>query len=159
MPYIRATQNWASNETRTRGHVTSIGGRIHHKPKPFYDPERGKWNDGLYKMLNYLIQGSCADTLKQGLIDAYRAGTLNVLKLHATVHDENVLSIPYTKEGIEAAVEFQNEMESAFIDRWTVPIRTSGDVGSNWGLGAVDGLWEEMKSGNFDFNKYKELVV
>jgi len=157
MPYIHTTQQWAANETRAVGYIKSIGGRIHHKPKPYFDTERGKWNDGLYKMLNYLIQGSCADTLKQGLIDAYRVGVYSTLKLHATVHDENVLSIPYNKEGIEAAIEFQRCMENAFSDRWTVPISTGGDVGPNWGY-QKDDIWQEMKLGQFDFNKYKHYV-
>jgi len=157
MPYIRQTQQHVANEVRLKGYILSIGGRAHHKPKPFYDPEKGRWNDGLYKMLNHLIQGSCADTLKKGLVDAYKAGIFNTLKLHATVHDENVLSMPYSKEGIEATLEFQRCMENAYSDRWTVPIRTSCDVGPSWGY-QQDGIWQEMKSGNFDFDKYRGLV-
>ena len=76
---------------------------------------------------------------------------------HATVHDENVLSIPYTKEGIEATLEFQRCMENAYSDRWTVPIRTSCDVGPSWGY-QQDDIWQEMKSGNFDFDKYRGLI-
>lgn len=157
MPYIRQTQRAVANEVKLKGYIKSIGGRAHHKPKPFYDEERGRWNDGLYKMLNHLIQGSCADTLKKGLVDAHKAGILDVLKLHATVHDENVLSVPYTKEGIEAAIELQQCMEKAYSDRWTVPIRTSCDVGPSWGY-QKDDIWKEMKSGNFNFDKYRGLV-
>lgn len=157
MPYIRQTQRAVANEVKLKGYIKSIGGRAHHKPKPFYDEERGRWNDGLYKMLNHLIQGSCADTLKKGLVDAHKAGILDVLKLHATVHDENVLSVPYTKEGIEAAIELQQCMEKAYSDRWTVPIRTSCDVGPSWGY-QKDDIWKEMKSGKFDFDKYRGLV-
>lgn len=146
MPYIRETQDWAARVVRAQGYIKSIGGRVHHKPKPAYDPERGRWNDFLYKTLNTIIQGSCADTLKRGLIDAYEAGIFNVLKLHATVHDENVLSIPFTKEGMEAAIEFRRCMEDAFSDRWTVPIRTSVDIGPSWGQHIKD----------FDFNNFEK---
>ena len=157
MPFIRATQDAISNEARARGYVISIGGRVHHKPKPYYDPDTQRWNDGLYKMTNYKIQGMCADTLKRGLVDAYEAGVLDVIKLHATVHDENVASIPFTNIGLEAAVEFQNCMESAYKDRWTVPIRTGADVGPNWGTG-IDGLWKDIKAGNLPFEKYQQYV-
>jgi DNA polymerase I-like protein with 3'-5' exonuclease and polymerase domains len=157
MPFVRATCDAISNEARVRGYVVSIGGRVHHKPKPQYDVETGRWNDGLYKMTNYKIQGLASDTLKRGLVDAYEVGLLDILKLHATVHDENVLSIPYTIEGIQAAQEFQMCMENAYKDRWTVPIRTSGDVGPSWGY-QKDDIWLEMKKDRFDFDKYRQYV-
>ena len=53
MPYIRQTQKHVANEVRLKGYILSIGGRAHHKPKPFFDPEKGRWNDGLYKMLKF----------------------------------------------------------------------------------------------------------
>lgn len=148
MPYIRATQQWVENLTRSMGYVTSIGGRVHHRPKPSYDKATGRWNDGLYKMLNSLIQGSCADTLKKGLVDAYEAGIFNVLTLHATVHDENVFSIPLTNEGWEATNELKNCMEQAYADRWTVPIRASLDVGPSWGQHIEDFNFKEYLNAN-----------
>lgn len=157
MPFIRVTCDAIANEARTRGYVVSIGGRVHHKPPVYYDKETGKMNDNLYKMPNHKIQGMCADTLKRGLCDANKAGVYDVLKLHATVHDENIVSIPYNNVGIEAAMTFQRCMEDSFKDRWTVPITTSGDVGPSWGY-QKDDIWLEMKAGHFDFSKYEHLV-
>jgi len=155
MPFVKTTMEAIQNEALTVGYVRSIGGRVHHKPKPYY--ENGKWNTGLYKMTNYKIQGGCADTLKKGLVDAYNAGCFNVLKLNATVHDENVVSIPFTKEGFEATAELQRCMENAYKDRWTVPIRTSCEIGDTWGFWDTK-VWDDYKVNGFN-DKYKELVV
>jgi|SRR5262245_16974743 len=157
MPFVKATCDAIMNEARTRGYVVSIGGRVHHKPKPYYDPDLGRYNTGLYKMPNYKIQGLCSDTIKRGLVDGYEAGVFDYLKLYATVHDENVIGIPYTKAGIEAAIEFQQYMENAFKDRWTVPIFTSATAGKSWGYDEED-VWNAMKAGSFDFDKWRDHV-
>jgi DNA polymerase I-like protein with 3'-5' exonuclease and polymerase domains len=157
LPYIKATMEHIQNTARAQGYIKSIGGRTLHKPKPFFDPATQRWNDGIYKMTNYLVQGSCADTLKMGLLLAYEAGLFDVLKLHATVHDENVVSVPYTKVGFEAVQELQNCMLSAYKDRWTVPIFSSCEVGDTWGY-QNDDIWKEYKSGSFDFDKYRHLA-
>ena len=83
-PTTMAIQAVAQREQQIR----SIGGRLHRNPP-----------DGhLYKMTNYLIQGSAADINKMGLRDAWKSGIFNTLKLHLTVHDEVVCSVPKNKE-------------------------------------------------------------
>lgn len=94
------------------------------------------WEEGepeAYKLINYLIQGSAADILKKGLVDAWNAGIFEVLKLHATVHDECVFSIPVTKEGLEATEIFTHCLMGAYIDKLRVPLGVDTEVGVDWG--------------------------
>lgn len=149
LPVIRDTMAWCENLAKVQGYVDTMGGRRQHKPKPMYDPSTGKINDFIYKMLNKLIQGSAADILKHALYTAMKAGVFDVLTFHITVHDENVTSIPFNKEGTEAAVELQNIMNNSFKDQLLVPMKACAEVGPNWGYWSDD-IWEEMKKGNFD---------
>lgn len=159
LPVIRDTMQWCQNLAKQQGYVTTLGGRREHKPKAAYDPVTGKINDFIYKMLNKLIQGTAADVLKYALRKAYVSGLFDVLTMHITVHDENVVSIPFDKRGTEAGMELQRIMDSSFKDKLLVPMKACAEVGPNWGYWSGD-IWEEMKRGNFDaalFNKdYKE---
>lgn len=148
-PVIKETMNWAQQVARAQGYVTTLGGRICHKPKPYYDTEKQRWNDGLYKMLNKLIQGTAADILKQAMVDMYRSGVLDVLTYHLTVHDENVLSVPYNKIGTEALLETKRIMEAPFRSMLKVPIIVNCGVGPNWGYKHAEGIWENMQKGVF----------
>ncbi len=142
------------NETRQIGYVTSLGGRRHHKPRPEMSVS-GRWNVPYYRMTNYKIQGSAADILKRGLLDAYKAGVFDVLPMHLTVHDENVVSISYDKRGTEATQMLVNCMQSAYKERLTVPLTSSAEVGPNWGYWKSD-IWDAMQQGDFNpdyFNK------
>lgn len=150
LPVVRDTMTWAQNIAKQQGYIASIGGRIHHKPRPMLID--GKWNDMIYKMTNYLIQGSAAEILKKGLLDAYKAGVFNVLKLHATIHDENVCSMPYTKEGVEAALELERCMNGAYHERLLVPMKVACEVGDSWGYWESD-VWEALKKGDFDTHR------
>lgn len=145
LPVIRDTMTWVQNISQQQGYIKSIGGRIHHKPKPqFID---GKWNNMIYKMTNYLIQGSAAEVLKHGLLDAWNEGVFDILKLHITVHDENVVSIPYTKVGVEAAQALQHCMENSYKQQLLVPMKAVGEVGPNWGYWKDD-IWQRMQAGD-----------
>jgi DNA polymerase-1 len=145
-PVIKDTMRSIENECQVVGYVISIGGRLHHKPKPYL--MNGKWNSGIYKVTNYKIQGSAAEILKRGLVDNWKAGIFDELTLHITVHDENVVSVPYNKVGCEAAIEMQNIMTNAFHERLSVPMKVGVDAGENWGTWSGD-VFDEMKAGNF----------
>lgn len=149
LPVIRETMQWCQNLAKQQGYVTTLGGRREHRPKAMYDPKTGKINDFIYKMLNKLIQGTAADVLKYALRTAFKAGVFDVLTMHITVHDENVVSIPFDKHGTEAAVELQRIMNESFKDQLLVPMKACAEVGPNWGYWSGD-IWEEMKRGNFD---------
>lgn len=161
LPVIKDTMNYYQNIAKQQGYITTLGGRIAHKPKPAYDPVTCKINDFLYKMLNKLIQGTAADILKQSLITAYDEGIYDVLTLHLLVHDEQVNSVPFNKVGTEAAVRLQEIMADVYKDRLLVPMKAECELGPNWGYWSDD-IYNEMKKGNFDqefFNKdYKETA-
>lgn len=159
LPVIRDTMQVVQNIAKQQGYIMTIGGRYQHKPKPQYDPATGKVQDYIYKMLNKLIQGSAADILKFALLKAYEDGIFNVLTMHLTVHDENVVSVPFNKAGTEACVALQDIMNNSFKDVLKVPMKACCELGPNWGYWSGD-IFEEMKKGNFDpafFKKdYKE---
>jgi DNA polymerase I-like protein with 3'-5' exonuclease and polymerase domains len=140
-PVIKDTMRWVEITTKQCGYIQSIGKRVHHKPKAYF--MNGKMNDGIYKMTNYLIQGSCSDLLKLALVKAYKAGVFRELKLHLTVHDENVVSIPKTNRGIDAALYLKEYMETAYSERMTVPMRVAVEVGPNWGYWNDD-IWKKI---------------
>ena len=148
-PVIRDTMNWCQNLAKCQGYVDTMGGRRLHKPKPAYDPATGKINDFIYKMLNKLIQGTAADILKQALITADEAGVYDVLTLHLLVHDEQVNSVPFNKEGTEAAVELQRIMGSVFKDQLLVPIKAECELGPNWGYWSSR-IYKDMQHGIFN---------
>ncbi len=159
LPVIRDTMKVIENIAKMQGYVMTIGGRYQHKPKPQWDPATGKVNDFIYKMLNKLIQGSAADILKFALLAAWDAGVFDVLKMHLTVHDENVVSVPFNKIGTEACVELKHIMDMSFHSVLKVPMKAACELGPNWGYWSGD-IFAEMQKGNFDpafFKKdYKE---
>ena len=83
-----------------------------------------------YTMFCRLIQGSEGDIMKKAMYDIYKAGIFDVLPPHLTVHDEIDVSIPKTKEGIEAFIEAKNIMENCI--ELKVPIIADAEVGNNW---------------------------
>ena len=145
-PVVKDTMAWAQDVARTYGYVDTMGGRRLHKPTPQYDPITGKINDYLYKMLNKLIQGTAADILKQALITADEAGIYDVLTLHLLVHDEQVNSVPFTKEGTEAAVELQHIMGNVYKEQLLVPIKAECELGPNWGYWS-NRIYKDMQQG------------
>ena len=148
-PVVKDTMNWAQDIARAHGYIDTMGGRRLHKPTPQYDPITGKINDYLYKMLNKLIQGTAADILKQALITADEAGIYDILTLHLLVHDEQVNSVPFTKEGTEAAVELQHIMGNVYKEQLLVPIKAECELGPNWGYWS-DRIYKDMQQGIFN---------
>lgn len=149
LPVIRDTMKVVQDLTKMQGYITTIGGRYQHKPKVQYDPATGKMQDFIYKMLNKLIQGSAADILKMSMLEAYNSGVLNVLKMHLTVHDELVSSVPYNKIGTEAVAELKHIMDMAFHDKLKVPMKASCELGPTWGYWSDD-IWNDMQKGIFN---------
>lgn len=148
LPVIRDTMQYIQNVAKLQGYVIGLGGRYHRKPKPKYDPATGKVNDFLYKMTNYLLQGSAAEVLKFAMASAFEAGIFDILTPHLTVHDEIVVSIPYNKAGTEAAKELQNIMNNSFKEDLLVPMKACAEVGPNWGYWSDD-IWNEMQQNIF----------
>lgn len=149
LPVIKDTMNSVQREAELVGYVKTIGGRYQHKPKPYYDPATGRMQTWLYKMLNKKIQGSAADILKFALLKAYEDGLFDVLTMHLTVHDENVVSVPYSNIGYEAAMELKHTMDMSFHDMLKVPMKAEMEIGPSWGYYDSD-ILEDMSKGIFD---------
>lgn len=121
IPFVDPTGKLIMKTGERRGYVRTLSGRRQRMPL----------DGSSYKLVNYLIQGSAADLLKKGLVDAWDAGVFNVLKLHAQVHDEVVFSIPQTKEGYEACVKLRECMKNAYPLR--IPLGVDTEIGPDWG--------------------------
>lgn len=82
-----------------------------------------------YKLVNYLIQGTAADVLKEQLIALELAGMGEYMIL--PVHDEVVFDVP-EEDAQDAIVEISRAMN--ITDKWVVPI-TAGVDGpyTRWG--------------------------
>lgn len=84
---------------------------------------------GAYKALNRLLQGSAADLMKKGLVDAWEAGLLDRMGYpHALIHDEFLFS--YHPDLQKEFAEFKECIENAIPLK--VPVLLGMETGSNW---------------------------
>lgn len=121
VPFVKETGNRVAQKAKKFGFIRTILNRR----------ARLKSKDKAYIMLNRLIQGSAADLMKKAMADAYYAGIFDILFPHITVHDELDVSMPETKEGIEAGMKLKNIMETCI--QLKVPIIADLEIGNNWG--------------------------
>lgn len=134
--FAKPTINAIQDTCIRRGYVKTLGGR--HQRTPL---------DGcVFKIVNYLIQGSAADIVKKAIVVAGEEGIWNVLKLHAQVHDELVFSIPKNREGYEASIELKNIMSSVY--KLAIPLGVDTEIGPDWGH-CNETNWKEFAS-NFE---------
>ena len=133
IPFVEPTCRKIITTGERRGYVRTLSGRRQRMPL----------DGGGYKLVNYLIQGSAADLLKKALVDAWKAGVFNVLKLHAQVHDEVVFSIPDTKEGYEACLKLKECMVNAYPLK--IPLGVDTEIGPDWGHCTMEN-WNEFES-------------
>lgn len=85
-----------------------------------------------YRGLNRRLQGSAADMLKKGMLDAYEAGLFNEDKLgfpHVTVHDE--FDFSFHPDLMRYAVDLKTIMEHALPLK--VPVIMDMEIGTHWG--------------------------
>lgn len=85
-----------------------------------------------YKALNAIIQGTAADIMKKGMIDADESGVFDVIGYPMlTVHDELDLDLdPNNTVHMEALRELKHCMENAYSTR--VPLVVDVEQGINW---------------------------
>ena len=133
VPFVKPTCNKIMEEGQRKGYVKTLSGRRQRMPL----------DNGAYKLINYLIQGSAADLLKKGLVNAWERGVFKVLKLHAQVHDEIVFSIPKTKEGYEACKTLYECMANAYQLR--IPLGVDTEIGPDWGHCDMT-TWKEFEN-------------
>lgn len=133
VPFVKPTCNKIMEVGQRKGYVKTLSGRRQRMPL----------DNGAYKLINYLIQGSAADLLKKALVDAWEKGVFKTLKLHAQVHDEIVFSIPQTKEGYEACKTLYECMTTAY--QLKIPLGVDTEIGPDWGHCTMDN-WESFKN-------------
>lgn len=133
IPFVDTTGRAIINTGEKRGYVKTLSGRRQRMPL----------DNGSYKLVNYLIQGSAADLLKKGLVDAWEAGVFKVLKLHAQIHDEVVFSIPDTREGYEACLKLRECMKNAYPLK--IPLGVDTEIGPDWGHCTMEN-WNEFEA-------------
>ncbi len=124
-PFIKTTRSNVVTVGKLRGYVKTILGR-RARVTPYMREQRKE-----YIIFNHLIQGTAADVMKKSIVDAYEMGLFNVLYPHITVHDELGVSIPKTREGVEAYRELKNVMETCI--KFEVPLVAEAEIGPSWG--------------------------
>lgn len=83
-----------------------------------------------YRGLNRKLQGSAADLLKKGMVDAYEQGLFNNIGMpHVTVHDE--LDFSFHDDLREDACRIKDCIERAIP--LNVPVIMDAEVGPDWG--------------------------
>ena len=108
--------------------------RMLHEGEPYVTTPYGRWlnvePDGLFRLVNYIIQGSCADLLKDRLIALDAAGLSDYVMV--PVHDELVCSIPEGEDEQAIADEIRATMEEH--ERFAVPLTCGLEgPGTSWG--------------------------
>jgi len=122
--------------------IRTWGGRAYF-PEP---PKRvnGRHMDFIYKLLNYLVQGSAADITKEALIRWYNHPDRHPEdRFLVTVYDEINISAPRWRWR-EAMRVLQEAMESIELD---VAMLSSPKVGLSWGT-AKGQLEEKQEDGS-----------
>lgn len=148
LPYVRETLRKFERRAQDRGYVHTLLNRRRRfdtwEPREFGDRrkplprqealelygtiKRAKTKDSL----NFGLQGGCADYMKKGLSEIWKAGICKVLGAPLTmVHDENNFSVPDTVEGREAHDEAVHIMQTCI--KISVPILVNTKCGTNWG--------------------------
>lgn len=152
VPFADATMQDLMKVVNRTGIVDTILGRQSHfdewepernfgkgKVRPVgFREARARWGTNitrayLYRALNYRLQGSAADIIKKGMVDAYKAGIYDIIGVpRLQVHDELLFSDPGEDTPIvrEAWAEHKRIMETCIP--LSVPIRFDMSEGKNW---------------------------
>lgn len=149
-PYVQATMNAAAEEAAQYGFIRTIMGRKSYfdlwEPLDFnsgapalpYEKALNQYGpmitrSGLFRAINYKLQGSAADCMKKAMWDGYKSGVFDVTGVpRLTVHDELVFSVAERTKAVEEAFnEFVNIAQTCLP--YSVPIRFEAGYGSTWG--------------------------
>lgn len=126
LPSLRTLMNSVQDRGRNGGRIVTLGGREYGaEPPRVIDGERRTFE---YKLLNYLIQGSAADLMKEAMLDA----DYNGLDLRLSVHDELVCYAPADDWRRHMDWLAKSMDENALVKRIDVPVLSQGYMGTNW---------------------------
>jgi hypothetical protein len=106
-------------------------------------------------MLNRYTQGSGAECLKLAIVNAYKEGLWEKLKVANTVHDE--LNMPYLEPTEEDMLNLYRmaELMRTSMPGLRVPLEASPELGDNWASTKTIGEWIEVRKNEPD--KYNAL--
>ena len=131
LPGVAKLRNALMALWRQGGALRTLGGREYLCEKPHYSKKYKRQMTFEYKALNYLIQSSAADQIKQSIID-YHEHPQRRGRWLTSVHDENNSSLPKSQAGQKHEMHVLREaMENAF--RLDVPVLSDGETGPTWG--------------------------
>ena len=135
MPFVAPTLALVGDKAKERGYIKTVYGshaRLIDKKKS-------------YTMLNRYTQGSGAECLKASIIQAYREGIWEELKVANTVHDE--LNMPYlepTEEKMIALYRMAEIMRTS-MPNLRIPLEAEIELGDNWASTKEIKDWVEMR--------------
>ncbi len=152
VPYVKELSDRAKNAAETRGYVKTIMGRksrfnlfeprgnfgVDRMPALQYEEAFKEYGSNIqrafcYRALNRIIQGGSADIMKKSMVDIWKSGICDVVKMHLTVHDEIDFSCPKNKIGEEAKKEINYMMENV-MEELSVPLKVDMECSDHsWG--------------------------
>jgi DNA polymerase-1 len=125
LPGLRQLQDDIKEVAKSGQPIRTFGGRTYYPEEPRVI--NGRLVDFVYKLLNYLIQGSAADFTKEAIIRYHKMRKDS--RFLVTVYDEINISAP--KGSVKREMQSLREaMEGIEID---VPMLTDAKSGPNWG--------------------------
>lgn len=106
--------------------IVTWGGRLYYPEAPSI--VGGRMQDWIYKLINYLIQGSAADITKESVCQWYEGPRIG--RFLVTVYDETNISAP-----VEQAVEAMAWLKEVMGQDWlSIKMLSSPKHGPSWGL-------------------------
>ena len=138
MPFVAPTLALVGDVAKERGYIKTVYGshaRLLDKKKS-------------YTMLNRYTQGSGAECLKLAIVNAYKEGLWEKLKVANTVHDE--LNFPYlepTEEGMTNIYRMAELMRTS-MPNLRIPLEASPELGDNWASTKEVPVWIELRDKN-----------
>ena len=138
MPFVQPTLALVGDVAVQRGYIKTVCGSHARLPNP----------NKKYTMLNRYTQGSGAECLKASIIQAYKEGVWERLKVANTVHDE--LNMPYLKPTEESMTGLYRmaEIMRTSVKGLRVPLEASPELGDNWASTKEVSEWIELKNKN-----------
>lgn len=135
MPFVAPTLALVGDVAKERGYIKTVCG----SHARLLDQKKS------YTMLNRYTQGSGAECLKSAIVQAYKEGTWEKLKVANTVHDE--LNMPYlepTEESMTALYRMAEIMRTA-VPNLRIPLEAEIEIGDNWANTKEIKDWVEIR--------------
>ena len=138
MPFVAPTLALVGDVAKERGYIKTVYGshaRLIDKKKS-------------YTMLNRYTQGSGAECLKLAIVNAYKEGLWEKLKVANTVHDE--LNMPYLEPTEESMLNLYRmaELMRTSMPNLRIPLEASPELGDNWASTKEVAEWIELRDKN-----------